>query len=558
MEIFNGKFKIYFQEYLNFMNILSKKIEFSKLNNYGTNFSKKLLNNKDLPIAIIIFSEIKNNFSQNSIEEIFTKKIKYQFLSNFSMEQKDDYKYNLLCYWQHYLIIALIEELDIFLKEKNKKEIKDCSFFGLTKIISLFHQNNNIIYNLYKNKKINIEQIISFLDIYIFWLHDGYNLIDTEQIIFDLFYKLKNYYIFKAYFELINNIFLIEIKENDINNNLKHIFEHLKNLNSIKSEININNTILLNNSSFHNFIENIISNMNKDIYNKYSKNIIKFLKVVLSNNFELSKIFEKMIENMKNSFLNLSVIKNEKNKEHENDIITQNFYCQLLKEIFDDNSENLSYFHYNGIDSAMSYKIPKSNLSSSLVIFSFKFNPKNNSSNEKIIFPLVSFYNESKNLNIFKLYIKYIKKTNRFYLFSTEEKKKYALKEINNIEKDKIYYLALYFEKENIIVFSSNNKIEKIEHNSKINFDIIHIGCDNNKNYYSGVIGPFFMLDVLNDDNITNKILYILKLRDKYPEFIYSTNKDTIYNFSYMNKFRQNKNTIKEQINFKNQNYRFQ
>ena len=62
------------------------------------------------------------------------------------------------------------------------------------------------------------------------------------------------------------------------------------------------------------------------------------------------------------------------------------------------------------------------------------------------------------------------------------------------------------------------------------------------------------MLDVLNDDNITNKILYILKLRDKYPEFIYSTNKDTIYNFSYMNKFRQNKNTIKEQINFKNQN----
>ena len=104
MEIFNGKFKIYFQEYLNFMNILSKKIEFSKLNNYGANFSKKLLNNKDLPIAIIIFSEIKNNFSQNSVEEIFTKKIKYQFLSNFSMEQKDDYKYNLLAELFNYSI----------------------------------------------------------------------------------------------------------------------------------------------------------------------------------------------------------------------------------------------------------------------------------------------------------------------------------------------------------------------------------------------------------------------------------------------------------------------
>ena len=554
MEILNGKFKIYFQEYLNFMNILSKKIEFSKLNNYGGYFSKKLLNNKDLPIAIIIFSEIKNNLAQNSIEEIFTKKINNQFISNFSSEQKDDYKYNLLCYWHHYLIIALIEELDIFLKEKRKKEIKDCSFFGLSKIISLFHQNNNITYNLYKNKKINIEQIISLLDIYIFWLHDGHNLIDTEQIIFDLFYKLKNYFIFKAYFELINNIFLIEIKENDRNNNLKHIFEHLNNFNSIKSEININNTIILNNSSFHNFFENIISNMNKDIYNKYSKNIINFLKEVLSNNFELSKIFEIMIENMKKSFLNLSILKNEKNKEFENDIITQNFYCQLLKDIFDDNSDNLSYFHYNGIDSSMSYKIPKSNLSNTLIIFSFKFNPKINSNNEKIIYPLVSFYNESKNVNIFKLYIKYIKKTNKFYLFTTEEKKKYALKEINNIEKDKIYYIALYFEKESMTIFSSNDKKGKIEHNSRIEFDIVHIGCDNNNNFFGGVFGPFFMLDVLKEDNITNTILYILKLRDKYPEFIYSMNKDTIYNFSYMNKFKQNKNTIKEQINIKTQN----
>ena len=534
----NEMISIYFKEYTHYNKILSEKIKSEK---YENNF-QKLIDNKDLVISFIMFSHIKNNIDEISFE--FNINQNYNFLLNFMKNQIKDYRYDLLYYWQHYLIISFIEELKILLTKRNT------SYFGLNKIIFLFHQNINILSNFYKNKMIDIEQIITLLDVFFFWIKGGHNLIENEKIEYDLFYKLKNYYIFQFYFNLAKNIFLIEIKYNDENNNLNYLFEHLNKLNTIQQETEINNIILINNSSFHDFFSTIIFNMNKDLFKKYSKDFKNFCKDIIQSNFNKSKIVEKMIENMKNSFLDLSMIKSEKNKDFENYIVKQNFYCELLKELFDDNleKEKSSFFNFNGVDSIMSFKMPKISLSNDIFVFSFKFNGENNSNNQ--IFPLVTFYNESKNKNSFSLYIKYINKIKQFYLFANRDNQKDILLENKiNFETDKIYYIALYFDNEKMTIFVSNQK-QTINYNSKNEYDILHIGYNNkHNNYFNGVIGPFFILEKPKDENVTVIIEKILKLKDKYPVFIYSIAKETKYDFSIINTFTPN--IIKEQKDVK-------
>ena len=555
MENYNDRIKNYFDEYKKFMQIILKKSEISKANKYEDEHFKNLFKSKNLLQAFIFFSYIKENFSGCSLEENIIENKNYNLILNLASNAMKDFNYNLLFYWHHYLLISFINELQILLTEKKKTNVNNYSFSSLNKILSLFKQNNHIIYILYKNKKIIIEQIVSFLNIYIFWLRDGYNLViqNEIEIEYDLFFKLKNYYIYQTYFELIKNIFVLELKSNDENNNLKHIFDNLNKLIENRQEININKIVLLNNDSFNNFFSTIINNMNKDIYKKYSKNFIKFFKSVIYNNFELSKTFEKMIENMKNSFLNLSAIKDENNKEFERDIIVQNFYFELLNELFDDNSDILQFFNFNGIDSAMSFNLKNFNLSNTIAIFSFKFYYKENIDNEKKVYPLFTFHNKSEKKDVMKLYIEFKKSKNKFYLYLMEKKKKIVLLEDINIEKNKIYYIALYFQEEKMSVFL-NNKNEEKKINSKHEYNIIQIGYDEkHKNYFSGEIGPFFFFLISQSDyNTTIKFIkHVLNLNDNYPNFIYTINKGTIYDFGYLNKFNFYSKTDREQKDYK-------
>ena len=116
-----------------------------------------------------------------------------------------------------------------------------------------------------------------------------------------------------------------------------------------------------------------------------------------------------------------------------------------------------------------------------------------------------------------------------------------------NLEKDKIYYNALYFENEKITIFLNDQKKIK-EYNSKKEFNIIQIGYDQkHKDYFHGVIGPFFILERLKNENITNIIENILKLKDKYPDFIFSIVKDTLYDFTFINTFKYLSNYVKAQ-----------
>ena len=208
------------------MKIITTKIESAKLNNYNDNFSSYLLNNKNISSSFIFFSFIKENFFCCSFDKSISINKTYISFLNFIKESFIDNKYNLLLYWQHYIIISLISEIKNLLLEKQIKEINNCSFSELNKIIYLLNQNNIIIIHLYHKAIINIKEIIKILNIFIFWARDGYKLIDTEIIVFDLFYKLKNYFIYTAYFDLIKNIFLLEMKFLKEENNLTYIFDH--------------------------------------------------------------------------------------------------------------------------------------------------------------------------------------------------------------------------------------------------------------------------------------------------------------------------------------------
>ena len=275
---YDENIKKYFQEYLHFIQILSSKIIIAKEKNYEKGLTQNIINNQELPTSFLFFSYIKQFFIGKYSEDNNIENKSNILVFNFFEESINNYKFNLLCYWHHYLIISFIDELKKFLVLYNDNiNIKNISSSALNKIISFFHQNNNIIQALYKQKKININQLISLLNIYILWIKDGYNLIDLSKIAYDKFYKLKNYYLYQIYFDLMKNIFLIELKTNDENNNIIYLFEHLNEINIYKPDFNINNIILLNNIFFHKFISSTLSNMDKILYSKYSKNLIQFL-----------------------------------------------------------------------------------------------------------------------------------------------------------------------------------------------------------------------------------------------------------------------------------------
>ena len=108
----NEMISIYFKEYTHYNKILSEKIKSEKNEN---NF-QKLIDNKELAISFIMFSHIKNNIDEISFE--FNINQNHNFLLNFMKNQIKDYRYDLLYYWQHYLIISFIEELKILLTKR--------------------------------------------------------------------------------------------------------------------------------------------------------------------------------------------------------------------------------------------------------------------------------------------------------------------------------------------------------------------------------------------------------------------------------------------------------
>ena len=148
MENYTEIIKNYFHENQKFNEIIIKKKEISKINNYEDEHFKNLFNNNNFITSFIFFSYIKENFSGCSFEENIIENKNYNLILNLIGDSMKDFNYNLFFYWHHYLLISFVYELQILLTEKKKTNITNYSFCGLNKILSSFKQNNNIIFFL--------------------------------------------------------------------------------------------------------------------------------------------------------------------------------------------------------------------------------------------------------------------------------------------------------------------------------------------------------------------------------------------------------------------------
>ena len=483
-KILNAQIKIYFKDFQLFKIILSQQISFIKEKYKDIDFYINIINDKELITSFIFFSNLNKYIFGNINEDNNKEKENYNIIMNFAEDIIKDYKYNLLYYWNHFLIINLIIEIKSFLIEKDINDIKG-NTQNINKLLYILEKNNDIITFLFKKKRIDLNQILSLLNIYIIWIEENYN---KNEFSFDKYCKIKNYFLLKIYFNFLKNIFQIVLKINKKEEEIMQLFSHLNKFCSFDNIKGYNNNIfIVNNPLFQNFILSILKNIDFNLYLEYKMNLLNFFKKIMKNNVNRSKIIEKIVNILKKSFLNLNIIEfNKNNNIVSNDLLIQNFFLELLYSLFKEyatNLDNLSFFNFNGIDSKMSFKLTKCCLVNTIIVFSFCLNIKNvSSSNQNYKYPLFTIYDESKKINIFKIYIK--KKIRNKYLLYIKEQgknKHIPLDNLEFIENNKVYYIILNIEEKSITIYLDKDKIFKeiqIKDFYKKGDYIIQIGYD--------------------------------------------------------------------------------
>jgi len=509
----------------------------------------------------------------------------------------------IFVYWYIYFLIKLIKVFE----EKNNTIYNNMNVNEfLYEIKTILMQTNNKIINMYKTKKINIEELYSFLYIYLFFIEHN-----TRNILFEKQLKIINKVVFSLLFDLFQKISIITVSKKDINDQNKNIINlfyaflsELKDNELINNDYNI--IILLENNIIRNYIDNILININPKIFitksnipsseirNEISGKLADFYSTFIKFRFNKSKVMDFLINNVKNGLINLRYFKEEK-EQILNDVFIQNFQSDLIKKILlQENNKrvhpNFDSFLFNGNNSKMSFKLGKFDLNDNMIIFSFKVRPninRNNSYNDKQT--LISLYNYKNDL-IFKLILKkddsaniksnkenYINKIDnkkdKFGLFiSYNNKEEIELIELDKIETNLIYFICIHFNTNNpylhTYLFSSgnNSKILKsygeIKMNKKEDDIILNIGydlMDKEKDYFSGYIGNLYIIKVYNNKNKidydNNKIIIesILQMKEFYRYFIYYFNNKTEYNLDFINNFKNKKeiDILKEFQNIK-------
>ena len=548
----------YLEDYQIFKQKLSEQLSFIKEKHETINLFLNLIEDKELKIIYIFFSHLKSNIIFNMQGNNITERQYYDIILNSEENMIEDYKFKILYFWGHYLLVSLFNDIKKCFIEMQNFDI-DNNTENINRLIYFLEQNNEIISILYKNNKINIEQVLNLLNIFTIWIGENNNGNIKDEIVFDKYYKIKNYFLIKMLFNLLKNIFQIELNNKNVDN-LGKLFDYLNKFYTFINEINSNIIyVILNNESFHNFIAIILKAMDFDIYKKYKKNLVNFCKDIVKNNFSKSKITDNIINNIKNSFLNLSIIENNP-KIIDNDLLNQDFFFDLLHSLYDyyfDNLGPLKYFNFNGIDSRISFKLNKGCLLNTIIIFSFCLTVENKDlNNDKNIYPLFTIYDESKNSNIIKLFIKQKFKRNKYLLYILDQNKSKPLliEEFPPIENNKEYYIALNLEEKSTTIYS--DKISKEIKNvniSKIEDYVIQIGYDRiSQDYFKGFLGSFIILKNCKKSKKNNKIISkILNLKEKYPNIIYFLFNNTLYKFDYLQNFIDSHNSIKNQLDIK-------
>ena len=280
------------------------------------------------------------NFHNNKDEIINYFKIK-RIIHNNDNENK--YIFNLIIHWFYYLYLDLIKNVYL-LSVPNLNKINIITY--------LLKETNLLVVKLNKSNILNTKQIFNILYFYIFLIETNF----CVTIHSDNLFQIKNTLLLKIFFSLLKEVTLIILnninsnntdennKKNDIDN-IFNILEYLKNNKEINSQRNM--IIIINNNLIGNFISSFLKNTNVKILSKYEpkfKNkLINLYSQYIKYNFKKSKIFNNIIESLKNSFVNLYYF--EKNKEIiANDLFTQAFYIKLIKKVFffDEISNNMN------------------------------------------------------------------------------------------------------------------------------------------------------------------------------------------------------------------------
>ena len=499
----------------------------------------------------------------------------------------------LFIYWYFYLLNEFGGEFDL-----NNDKItndNDNKIYSIKDKINILSQTNNKILNIYRKKKLNTEEIFIFLYIYLFFIEYYIKIINHENQL-----KKFNSILIKLFFILFEKITINILSDNEnidqAKNNIKIFIEFLKELQNNSLVLNEYNIItILDNNIIQSFINNILVHINPIIINtifpSFSDKLADFYSFFLKFRFIKGKVMDFLINNTKNALINLKYFTEEKEKII-NDVFIQNFQSDLIQKIFNQENKklehpNFSSFLFNGNNSKMSIALKELSLNDNIIIFSFHIKPNINDSrlfNSRQ--PLFCFYNHNKEI-LFKLLLKRIEpdinidkndgnkinnininsKKNKFMLNIINNKnKEIVLNELEIIESNCTYFICIHLNNSFIKLYlyssSIDSKLLRASKEIKTNFNIdkilLNIGFDENSNqkeYFSGFIGNFYVIKLnnyknkINYENNQNIIEKILLLKEFYRYIIYYLKLDnnieikTEYNLDYI-LFYKNKNEI--------------
>ena len=454
-----------------------------------------------------------------------------------------------IMFYMYIFLASKIESILVYIAQKPiKSNVEEIKIKQLNQSFQILIQIFLIIIRLYKEKIYNLNEILLFFDVLLFYINRK-NYIDDKYIRvkkLTFFNLLIDKFFGYLLFFLLNNI---DVNKDDL---VKFINYVIKILNGKKFKDNFNFQILSKKKIIDGFISNLLNNMdynnNINIYNEYKDKIVNCFANVYKNNIHQYNFFEILINQNKKSFINLVNYKTRKASVIK-DIYIQNFYIELLEKIFSIEKNSISniiteenYFKFNGNNSKIALELDEFSLNNSFILFSFQLSKDVTNASSKI-FPLIYFQSQLEKENIFKLYIKMENDSYKLYIYQEKDKKnkKKCFDKMGNIQINTNYSIVMTFLNKKLGIYINNlnekNKdfYEESEiYNVEFNIPILKIGYDiENNEYFKGYIGTFIImknLEVKKNSN-NNFIKNILNLKQLYKFIPLLFSKSTIYNF---------------------------
>ena len=495
-----------------------------------------------------------SNFLDNKI--IFDELIKIKIYRD-----KNNYKniLRIIFHFHLYLLLKIEENIDFITNSTNGKNF-ETKIKEINESYHLLIQILIFILKFYKENIVHINEIFLFANSIIIF-------IKKNKIVNDKYLKLKNIFMFtlliEKYFNQLISIILNPQYKNKENIQLffDYIIKFLQN-NEIKS--NFNSIILCNKgiiqSLLHKIFNNFDFNEDVEIYNKYKISLIDSMVNIYKFNTCHSNLFEILLNQNKESFINLVNYKTKKNNIIK-DLYKYNFYIELLNKLFLKEKTKIdnkyaepnilppeNSFIFNGVNSKITLKLNKFSLDNSILILSFQLTNDLDTISDKV-YPLIIFETNSEDEIMFKLYIKKENNINKLFFYQKKKDKTPKIICFDKIQifPDNNYYISIKLTEKKI-----NIQIKTLEREKNILYeqekDIIYfknksanmkIGHDDKNNeYFKGYIGSLMILKNFElQKNVNPEIIIknILELKNHYNLFPYLINESI--NFDIDNYF---------------------